>query len=287
MSQQDTTFSRNFTLEANGKILTLVSPVVMGIINVTPDSFHDGGKANTEKKLLELVEKKVWEGAQIIDIGAISTRPGAKAITVQEEIKRLSPALSSVRKKFPGIFISIDTFNSKTARAAADLGADIINDISAGELDKEMMKTVARLQLPYIMMHMQGTPQTMQKDPRYKDVVKEVRNYLDKKIRKAKEAGISQLVTDPGFGFGKTVEHNYELLSGLKKLKKAGYPILAGVSRKSMINKVLDIPAADALNGTSIINTLALLNGADILRVHDVKEALEAIRITEFYKRFS
>lgn len=285
MSQQDTTFSRNFTLSANGKKLKLSSPVVMGIINVTPDSFHDGGKASTTKKLLHLTEKKITDGASIIDIGAASTRPGARIIPVAEELKRLLPALKAVRKNFPDIFISVDTFNSRVALAAAEHGADTINDISAGDFDREMMRTVGRLRLPYIMMHTQGTPQIMQQDPQYSDVVKEVRNYLRRKIKKAQAAGIKQLIIDPGFGFGKTAKHNYELLRGIKKLRKEGLPLLAGVSRKSMINKVLDISSRDALNGTSIVNTIALLNGADILRVHDVKEAMEAIRITEFYKQ--
>jgi dihydropteroate synthase len=197
----------------------------------------------------------------------------------------LVPALKQVRRHFPEIFISVDTFNSKVAVEAAGQGADIINDISSGDLDKMMMKTVAELKLPYIMMHMQGTPQAMQKNPRYKNVVKEVKKYLQKKTTKAERAGIKQLILDPGFGFGKTVEHNYRLLKELKKLGKSAYPLLAGVSRKSMINKLLDISAENALNGTTVVNTLALLNGARILRVHDVKEAVEAVKITEFYKR--
>lgn len=279
MSSQGKHFDTNRRLKANGKILNLSTPVVMAIVNVTPDSFFDGGKYKGNQQLLADVEKKILEGASIIDIGAESSRPGAKQISVDLELQRLLPALKLIRNTFPEIFISVDTYRAEVALAAAESGADIINDISAGELDKKMMKTVAKTKLPYIMMHMQGTPATMQKDPQYKNVVKEVRKYLKQRIDAAQKAGIKQVIIDPGFGFGKNLEHNYTLLNELETFSKLKVPVLAGVSRKGMIQKVIGQSAENALNGTSVVNTIALIKGAKLLRVHDVKEAMEVIKI--------
>ena len=285
MSLQDTNFSKNFVLKANGKQLKLQQAAVMGIVNLTPDSFYVKSRFNDAKKLLTVVEKQIKEGAAIIDIGAMSSRPGASEISEEEELKRLLPSLKIIRKTFHEVFISIDTYRSQLAYTAAEEGADLINDISAGEMDKAMMRVVAKTKLPYCMMHIKGKPATMQQKPEYKNVVKEVKKHLEKKIKKAKDAGIKQLIIDPGFGFGKTIEHNYKLLNQLNELNSLGYPILAGLSRKSMINKVLNINAIDALNGTSVLNTIALLRGAKILRVHDVKEAVEAVRLVGFCSR--
>lgn len=279
MSRQGKHFEANNRLKANGKILNISTPVVMGIVNVTPDSFFDGGKYKGSQQLLADVEKKILDGASIIDIGAESSRPGAKQISVELELQRLLPALKLIRNTFPEIFISVDTYRAEVALAAAESGADMINDISAGELDKKMLKTVAQTRLPYIMMHMQGMPSDMQKDPQYKNVVKEVRKYLKQRMEAAREAGIKQLIVDPGFGFGKTLEHNYTLLNELDTFAKLKAPVLAGVSRKGMIQKVIGQSAEKSLNGTSVVNTIALMKGVKILRVHDVKEAVEAIKL--------
>ena len=281
MSLQDTNFHKNILLKANGKKLNLKHACVMGIVNLTPDSFYVKSRLNTQKKLLKGVEKQIKEGAAIIDVGAMSSRPGAKEINEKEELKRLLPSLQLIRSTFPDVFISVDTYRAEIARLAAEEGVDMVNDISAGEMDKNMMKLVAKSKLPYVMMHMQGTPLSMQENPKYKNVVNEVKLFLEKKIIQAKEAGIKQLIIDPGFGFGKTLEHNYKLLHHLNDLNTLGYPLLVGFSRKSMINKVLNNKATEALNGTTVLNTIALLKGAKILRVHDVKEAVEAVRIVE------
>lgn len=279
MSKQGKHFGAIKVLKANGKILNISTPVVMGIVNVTPDSFFKGSMHKGNQLLLKAVEKMITDGASIIDIGAESSRPGAKPIGVDKELQRLLPALKLIRNTFPEIFISVDTYRSEVALAASETGADMINDISAGELDKKMFKTVAKTRLPYCMMHMQGTPENMQTAPKYKNVLKEVRNYLKQKMESAQEAGIKQVIIDPGFGFGKSLEHNYELLNSLELFQKLKAPILVGVSRKGMIQKVIEQSAEDSLNGTSVVNTIALIKGACILRVHDVKEAMEAIKI--------
>jgi len=279
MSKQGKHFVAIKFLKANGKILNISTPVVMGIVNVTPDSFFKGSVHKGNQEVLKAVEKMITDGASIIDIGAESSRPGAKPIGVEMELQRLLPVLKLIRNTFPEVFISVDTYRSEVALAVAEVGADMINDISAGELDKKMFKTVAKTKLPYIMMHMQGTPESMQKEPNNKNVVKEVRNYLKQKMESAQEAGIKQLIIDPGFGFGKTLEHNYELLNSLDSFQKLKVPILVGVSRKGMIQKVIGQSAEDSLNGTSVVNTIALMKGASILRVHDVKEAVEAVKI--------
>jgi len=284
MRPQGTNFSSKFLLKSNGKSLSLSTPVVMGILNLTPDSFFDGGELNSPEELLKKAEKFIHEGAAILDVGAVSSKPGAADVSEEEELRRLLPALKLLRNTFPGIFISVDTYRSAVAIAVAECGADIINDITGGMADENMFKVVADSKLPYVMMHTQGSPQTMQQNPQYKNVVKEVYDFLKKQSAKAKKAGIKQIILDPGFGFGKALEHNYQLLAHLKKFEKLAYPVLAGISRKSMINKVLKTSPEKALNGTTVLNTLALLNGANILRVHDVKEAAETIKLVAAYK---
>lgn len=284
MSPQGTNFKSNFKLRANGRTLSLKRPVLMGILNVTPDSFFDGGTLNTHAELLERAERHLAEGAAILDLGAVSTRPGARQVSEDEEFRRLIPALRLLRSTFPEIFISVDTWRALVAAEAAEQGADIINDISGGTFDPQMLATVAKTKLPCVLMHIRGTPATMQKAPRYKNVVTEVHTWLKKQSAAAKKAGIRQLIIDPGFGFGKTVQHNFSLLSNLEKLSSLGYPLLVGLSRKSMVNKPLGIKAAEALNGTTALHTIALLNGANILRVHDVKQAAEAVKLVETFK---
>jgi dihydropteroate synthase len=251
----------------------------MGILNVTPDSFYDGGRYSNEESILIRVEQMIEEGAIIIDIGASSTRPGAKAIPVKEELSRLLPAIRSIRSHFPELFLSADTFRSEVAMEAVKAGADIINDIAGGDLDAAMFSTVAALRVPYVLMHMQGTPETMQLAPEYTDVTSEIASRFREKISLLEEAGVRQLILDPGFGFGKTVDHNYELLKNLSDFLSFGYPLMAGLSRKAMINKVLGTRPDTSLNGTTAANTIALMKGVSVLRVHDVREAAEAIKI--------
>jgi len=267
-----------------GKSLTFIKPLVMAIVNITPDSFYDGNKYGNINDVLRDVEEKIKQGADIIDIGAASSRPGAAEISGEEEWKRLENILTEVRKNFPGSFISIDTYRSSVAKNSYDLGADIINDISGGNLDTMMFETIAKLQIPYVLMHMQGKPKTMQKAPVYKNVTEEVTHEFKLKISKLKELGFNKIILDPGFGFGKTVEHNFILLKSIAELKSLGFPVLAGVSRKSMINRVIGTNPVTSLNGTTVLNTIALLNGSNILRVHDVIEAKQAIQLVEFYK---
>ncbi len=272
-------------LNCKGKFLELKTPAVMGILNITPDSFYDGGQYANADNAIEQVEKMVQEGAAIIDIGAVSTRPNAIEIDEADEWRRLKDILPVVRKKFPQIIISVDTWRSAVAKKAAAEGADIINDISGGQFDDEMFKTVAALKVAYIMMHTQGKPDKMQQNPVYGDVVGDILKYFTENLRKLEKFGVSEnIILDPGFGFGKTVGQNYRLLSSFERFRNAGFPVLAGVSRKSMINHVLEIQPADALNGTTVLNTIALLNGADILRVHDVKEAVEAVKLVNYYR---
>ena len=268
-----------FTLNCNGKILNLNSAVVMGIINITPDSFFEGHLDKNESDLLLMAEKMIVDGASILDIGGQSTKPGSKRIDADEELNRVIPIIKAIRKNFPETIISIDTYYSKVAAQAVESGADIVNDISAGSLDEEMIPTVGKLKVPYICMHMQGTPETMQLKPTYSNITLEIIQFFIKKIEACRYAGINDIVIDPGFGFGKTTEQNFTLLRELLSLKMLDCPILAGVSRKGMIYKTLETTPENALNGTTVANTLALINGAKILRVHDVKEAKEAITI--------
>jgi len=256
----------------------LRTPVVMGILNVTPDSFSDGGKYTDLDQAVQQVEKMVAEGATILDIGGYSSRPGAAEVSIQEELDRVVPVIQRL-KDFTDIFLSIDTFRSRVAAEAVQAGANMVNDISAGEDDDAMLVTVASLGVPYIAMHKQGKPKTMQTNPQYTDVVGEVFEYLQKKITQCKAAGIEEVIIDPGFGFGKTTSHNYELLKNLNELTRLNVPILAGISRKSMVYKVLEISPEEALNGTTFLHAYALQGGATILRVHDVKEAMECLRL--------
>jgi len=271
------------TINCRGKLLDLSTPKVMGILNLTPNSFYDGGKFASENAILAEVEKMLKDGASIIDIGGMSTKPGAEIISAEEELQRILPHLKSILNGFPDTIISIDTVHSSVAQECLKAGAHIINDISAGRIDDRMLEVVSKYKGPYIIMHMQGMPADMQKDPQYGDAVAEVMDFLTERISACKQAGIADIIIDPGFGFGKTVEHNYKLLRNLSNFSNLNVPVLAGVSRKSMICKVLKVNPDKALNGTAVANTLALLNGANLLRVHDVKEAIEAIKITEAY----
>ncbi len=273
------------SINCKGKLLSLDEPVVMGIINATPDSFYEGHLKLNSEGILALAGKMIQDGAAILDIGGLSTRPGSTPVSVQEETDRVLPVIEAIRNVYPEIILSIDTYNSHVAMTAVAAGASIINDISGGNLDKEMLSTVASLQVPYICMHMQGTPATMQQAPVYSNVVKEVLDFFIAKIDACNKAGIKDVIIDPGFGFGKTIEHNFQLLKELAVLSITNKPILAGLSRKSTVYKTLGITAADALNGTTVLNTMALLNGASILRVHDVKEASEAIKLFNRYKK--
>ncbi|MCD2260373.1 dihydropteroate synthase [Psychroserpens luteolus] len=253
----------------------------MGILNVTPDSFYDGGRFRNKSMVIRQVETMLSDGATFIDVGGYSSRPNADHISETEELKRVLPIVELVIKNFPDVLLSIDTFRSEVAKQAIDAGACLINDISAGHLDHQMLNTVAKLKVPYIMMHMRGTPQTMKQMTDYDDLIKDVLFYFSERIAKARDLGIVDLIVDPGFGFAKTIEQNFELLNRLELLKMTDLPILAGVSRKSMIYKTLDSSAEEALNGTTVLNTIALQKGASILRVHDVKEAMECITLTQ------
>ncbi len=252
----------------------------MGIVNLTPDSFYDGGKFDSDLKVLKQVEKMLLEGATIIDVGAMSSRPGAEMISQAEEVGRLIKVLEKITKEFPDAIISVDTFRAETARQSVESGASMINDISGGEMDDKMFETVASLRdIPYVLMHMKGTPQTMQDEPTYENVSLEVLDYFIAKSNALKSLGVKDIILDPGFGFGKTMDHNYELLQKMHTFKMLDWPILAGLSRKSMIYKLLDLEAADTLNGTSVLNMVALQQGAKILRVHDVAPAQETIKL--------
>jgi dihydropteroate synthase len=271
------------TINCKGKLIDLSQPKVMGILNLTPDSFYDGGKHTSDQTILEKVEKMLNEGATFIDIGGYSSRPGATHISEKEELDRVLHGINLVLKHFPDTLISVDTFRSSIARQAIDSGAALLNDISAGNLDEQMFRTVADLQVPYIMMHMPGSPQTMQKLTHYEDIIREIILYFSRKIVQLRELQVNDLIIDVGFGFGKTSEQNFLLLKNLSVFKMIGVPILAGISRKSMLYKTLGIDVREALNATTVANTLAILNGASILRVHDVKEAVEAIKIYQKY----
>ena len=269
-------------INANGQLMDLSHPQVMGILNVTPDSFYAGSRKQNETEIVARVHQIIDEGGNIIDIGAYSSRPNAAEVSTSEEMQRLRFGLEIIRREVPDAVVSVDTFRADVAQMCAEeYGVAMINDISAGEMDKNMFATVARLGIPYIIMHMQGTPQTMQEHPHYDNVLKEVLFYFAEKVQRLRDLGMKDIILDPGFGFGKTLEHNYALLNQLEEFSVFELPILIGVSRKSMIYKLLDCTPEDALNGTIAVNTIALMKGADILRVHDVKAASESIKIVE------
>lgn len=272
-----------YTLNCRGNLLKPDQPVIMGIINITPDSFYKGHLGKDTADLVEMAKQMLDAGAFILDIGGQSTRPGSKRITPVEEEERVIPAIQCIHSAFPETIISIDTYYSNVAAAAVHAGASIVNDISAGMMDPDMIDTVATLQVPYVIMHMQGTPETMQHNPQYKNVTMQVLDFFIERIGVCTGAGIQDIIIDPGFGFGKTTEHNFTLLKNLAALKILNRPILAGLSRKGTIYKTLGVTAAEALNGTTCMNTIALLNGAHILRVHDVREAAEAITLVNKY----
>lgn len=275
---------KNF-INLGGKLIDFSEPVVMGIINVTPDSFYNGGKLTDEKVLLSTVEKMVKEGVSFIDVGGVSTKPGAKLISTKIELERLLPAVHAIHKNFPEIPLSIDTFRSWVAvRVIDEIGPIIVNDVSGGTLDSKMFETIGKMNVPYVLTHIQGTPQTMQENPYYEDVVKDVSNWLSERVKRLTKFGVKDVIIDPGFGFGKNMQHNYDLLNRLDSFKVFQLPVMVGLSRKSMVWKWLGTKPEGALNGTSVVNTMALLGGADILRVHDVKEAMEAIEIVKALK---
>ncbi|RLD84319.1 MAG: dihydropteroate synthase [Bacteroidetes bacterium] len=269
------------SINCKGKLIDLADPKVMGILNLTPDSFYDGGKYKSEKDILQQTEKMISEGATFIDIGAYSSRPGAIHISEEEELSRLLPVLELILQNFPNLLISIDTFRSNVAKIVIETGACMINDISAGNLDDNMFKTIASLQVPYIIMHMKGNPKNMQTNVDYNNLINDIIYYFSKKINELRALNINDVIIDVGFGFSKTIDQNYELLSNLNLFKNLELPILTGVSRKSMLYKFLNITSNEALNATSIANTIALQQGSNILRVHDVKEAIETIKIIE------
>lgn len=267
------------TINCKGTLINLSTPKVMGIVNVTPDSFFDGGKLTNSNEILFQVEKMLGEGATFIDLGGYSSKPGAEFVSETEELNRVIPIVKLLVEKFPDILLSIDTFRSEVAQQAIENGAALINDISAGLLDENMLEMVAKLQVPYIMMHMKGTPKTMQSFANYEDVLKEMNYYFSERIAKARRFGLNDIIIDPGFGFAKTLEQNYELLHNLELLQFHDLPILAGISRKSMIYKALETSPENALNGTTFLHAICLQKGATILRVHDVKEAVECVKL--------
>lgn len=274
-----------FTINCKGKLLLLDKPVVMGILNITPDSFYQGHLKEGTDVIVKTAGQMIQDGAAIIDIGGQSTRPGSERINADEEIKRVLPIVTAVHHQYPDVIISVDTYYSEVVTATVAAGASMINDISAGNMDDKMIQTVAALKVPYVCMHMQGNPDTMQKDPQYDDVVKTVLDFFINKIDLCKKAGIIDIIIDPGFGFGKTIEHNFQLLKNLHSFSMLQKPILAGISRKSTIYKTLNTTAEKALNGTTSLNTIALMNGASILRVHDVKQAKEAVQLFNAYQQ--
>ncbi len=269
-------------INVKGRLLDLTTPQVMGILNVTPDSFYSGSRMQTQEEIAVRARQIIDEGASIIDIGAYSSRSNAEHITAGEEMNRLRTGLEIVNRNHPDAIVSVDTFRADVAeQCVKDYGVAIVNDIAAGEMDDRMFETVARLGVPYIMMHMQGTPQNMQKGPHYDNLIKEVFIYFARKVQQLRDLGMKDIILDPGFGFGKTLEHNYELMAHLEEFSIFELPLLVGVSRKSMIYKLLGGTPQDALNGTTVLDTVALMKGANILRVHDVREAVEAVRIVE------
>lgn len=278
MNFKNTVLPVQSMIQSKGRLLDLSSPVVMGIINVTPDSFYSKSRSSSDN-VLEVAEKMLSDGATILDIGGASTRPGAKLIAPEEEIRTVVPAIEALREHFPNAWLSIDTYNSFTAKAAIEAGAHIVNDVSSGKVDNNMLSTVSSLNVPYIAMHMQGLPENMQQKPQYDDVVYEIRDELRQVIHSCEDAGIKDIIIDPGFGFGKSKTHNFDLMNGLHTFTTLGKPILAGISRKGMIWKTLGTSPEEALNGTTALHMVALQQGANILRVHDVKEAVEVITL--------
>jgi dihydropteroate synthase len=274
-----------FTLNCNGRLLVIDEPLVMGIINTTPDSFYSGSRINEVDAVLKRAGQMITDGASIIDIGGQSTRPGNKRISANEECERVIPFVEAIHKRFPEIIISIDSFYSSVVKEAVEAGASMVNDVSAGSIDKDLISTVASLNVPYVLMHMKGDPQTMQQNPTYNNVVLEVFDFLNAKTKELHEAGIHDIILDPGFGFGKTTQHNFELLNSLDFFNQLSKPLLTGLSRKATVYKTLGISAEEALNGTTVLNTLSLLKGASILRVHDVKEARQAITLVQAVKK--
>lgn len=267
------------SINCKGRLIDFETPKVMGILNITPNSFYDGGRYNSQAALIKQAEKMLEEGAAIIDVGAYSTQPSAPFVSEEEEVQRILPVIVELDRLFPGIVLSVDTFRSGVAKRALDHGAAIINDVSAGMLDDAMMETVAAFNAPYIMMHMKGTPQNMQQFTQYEDVMKEMIFYFSERMELARQHGITDVIVDPGFGFSKTLDQNYEVLNKLELLQNLGVPVLSALSRKSMIYRFLDTVPQEALNGTTVLNTLSLIKGADLLRVHDVKEAIECIKL--------
>ncbi|AMR30299.1 dihydropteroate synthase [Mucilaginibacter sp. PAMC 26640] len=285
MTAKDTFFQKKVTLNAGGKLIDLSSPSVMGIINITPDSFYAGSRAIDTTSILKQAEKMLVDGAAFLDLGAYSSRPGATDISTQEETDRLIPAVSAISKEFPDAILSIDTFRAAVAEAAINAGSHIINDISGGALDEGMFGMVAKLRVPYILMHMKGSPQNMVQQAQYENVFAEVFDYFVQKIYQLKQLGVHDIIIDPGFGFAKTAEQGYALMNRMGEFNLLQLPVLAGISRKRMIYGLLGTTAADALNGTTVLNTIALTKGADILRAHDVKEAVEAVKIWQATNR--
>lgn len=272
-------------ININGNLMDLSVPQVMGILNVTPDSFYSGSRMQTEKEISERAGSILSEGGTIIDVGAYSSRPNAAHISAEEEMERLRFGLRIIREQYPDAVLSVDTFRADVAEmCVTEYGVAIINDIAAGEMDERMFETVARLNVPYIMMHMKGTPQNMQSEPTYENLIREVFLYFARKVDQLHQLGVKDIILDPGFGFGKTVEHNYQLLAHLEEFSIFELPLLVGVSRKSMITRLLDVTSAEALNGTVVLDTISLLKGADIIRVHDVKEAVETVKIVQKMK---
>ncbi|HEU4633301.1 MAG TPA: dihydropteroate synthase [Flavisolibacter sp.] len=273
-----------FTLNCKGRLLVIQQPIVMGIINTTPDSFYSGSRINQVDDALLRAERMLTDGAVVLDIGGQSTRPGSEQVGADEELKRVIPAIEAITARFPQAFISIDTFYAKVARAAIEAGADIVNDVSAGSIDDELLPTVAELKVPYVLMHMKGHPQTMQLNPVYDNVVTDVFDALNFKMAELIKTGINDIIIDPGFGFGKSIQHNFQLLKGLSYFQQLQKPLLVGMSRKATVYKTLQITPGEALNGTTVLHTIALLNGAHMLRVHDVKEAVQAVTLCGAYQ---
>lgn len=269
------------TINCKGDLINLATPKLMGVLNLTPDSFYDGGKYTEREVIFDRAKKMLTEGATFIDLGAYSSRPGAEHVSEKEELNRLLPILTGLVERFPKAYFSVDTFRSKVAREAIEAGAALINDISAGNADSKMLPTIAELQVPFIMMHMKGTPKTMQQKTQYKNLLQEIAYYFSEKIEQAHHLGINDLILDPGFGFAKDTAQNFELLRKMKNLTHFGYPLLAGISRKTMVYRTLEITPEEALNGTTVLNTIALQQGASILRVHDVKEAQQSLRLVQ------
>ena len=267
------------TINLRGKLINFSVPKIMGILNITPDSFYDGGRYNSKEKIQRQIEKMIISGADIVDVGGYSSRPGAKDISIEEELNRVIPVIEIIKKKFPKTIVSIDTFRSRVASEAIISGADIVNDISGGNLDSNMFETVSKHKVPYILMHMRGNPENMMSKTNYENVTKDVCKYFSQRINKAHSCGINDIIIDPGFGFSKTTQQNYDLLNNLEFFKEFQRPIIIGISRKSMIYKTLNTTPDKALNGSSVLHTISLMKGANILRTHDVKEAVECVKI--------